>query len=362
MSSNETEIVTLSFSPVQLGALALLMILAFAGPIAMPFNLSAIAAEYNTSNTIAGLVAAAELLSISISSLLMTKYTSRVNVRLGLTVSLGAVAIANLATVFLASSPETLAPCRVIAGLAAGTAVAQVMFVAGRSNNPNATFGVINGSVGLMGMGLSIGLPIALGAFGLIGAYSIYLVCAAVALVLIGLLPRIPKIAPQAESADAAPRATPVPMIGWIALAGPLVAGFIGQGLSTVGRVGAILGVLAVAAYFLSSVEVPVAFYIAGPIFAALPLAIMPIILSALTILDPSARLVGAHPGFLTFAGAFAPFVGGWLSDLGGYSFTGVFAIGCILVGGGLMLGAARLADRMRANALSTASAPSPAQ
>jgi fucose permease len=74
----------------------------------------------------------------------------------------------------------------------------------------------------------------------------------------------------------------------------------------------------------------------------------MPIYLGALARLDPSGALTGAHPAFVLIGGAVAPFVGGALSDLGGFKVNGWFVVACVIVGAVLGYPALRQADNQR--------------
>jgi len=97
-----------------------------------------------------------------------------------------------------------------------------------------------------------------------------------------------------------------------------------------------------------ANADTPMEFFIAGPVFAMLPMAMMPIVLGVLARIDQSGRLTGSHPAFVLIGGAVAPFVGGAISDLGGFQVNGWFAVGCIVLGAALLVDAIRRSDRMR--------------
>jgi predicted MFS family arabinose efflux permease len=377
----------IDLKPPQLGALTSVMLLTFAAPVAMPFNIEAIARAFGASNTAAGGVATAELLAISISSLTAAQFAPRLDVRRTILAGLSLVLVANLATLWMPSM-ISLAVVRAFAGVGCGVVVSVVMSVAGRSREPEFTFGIINSAVGIMGMILSQVLPRSIGAYGLQGAYGVYVVGCLIALPLIRVFP-VP--APSRKLAGVGAADSGPGVAGWVALFGlglvflghaalilfvvrigiaiplsldtvgnvflvgaaftavaPLVAGFLGSRLTSTIPVGLILVSLMGCAYLLANAATPYLYYISAPLFAALPLAMMPIILGAFARVDPSGRLTGAHPAFVTLGGALAPSLGGMTSDLGGYPVTGWLTIGCIVAGAAMLLGTARRADQLR--------------
>ena len=95
-----------------------------------------------------------------------------------------------------------------------------------------------------------------------------------------------------------------------------------------------IVAILLVTGVSLSNLGTVPAFFIATPVFAALPTAVMPIMLGVLARFDPSGGLAASHPAFIMIAGAVAPFAGGFISDAsGGFAANGWFAAACIFVG-----------------------------
>ena len=257
------------------------------------------------------------------------------------------------------------------------------------------TFGVINASVGAMGIVIAYVLPRSLRlhehlpqiASELDGLYLTYAFMSLFAFVCLRTLPKVPPVV-AARSDAVVPT---IPRSGWLALLGmgliffghvtlalflvtigravpltpevigyvfmaggvvgivaPLIAGYVGGRYAATGPIFGILFVLAVFAVLLANADTPMKFYVAGPVFAMLPIAMMPIALGALARIDQSGRLTGSHPAFVLIGGAVAPFVGGAISDIGGFAASGWFAVGCISVGALLMLGAVRQSDRMR--------------
>ncbi len=382
----------LSLRPIGLGALSAVMVLGYAGGLAMPFNMQAIIGEFHVSQTVAGAVAAAELLAISFTSFFTARYADRIDVRKGIGAGVLLVLVANLATLMVPSI-ELLAVVRVIAGIGAGPAIALTMWLAGRSDNPRITFGVTNSAIGVMGMILSQAVPISMQQWGLDGAYGFYALCGLVALPLTVLVPSPPRARAPAVNADGeAAEVAPIPASGWIALIGlalillgngvlmmlifiigterhielgtirliffiasaamaigPLVAGVLGSKVSALMPIGIIVAALAVCAWLLGSREEPIFYIICGPLFAMLPILMLPIALAAFSLVDPSGRMAGTFPSFMTFAAAFAPFIGGSVKDhLGGYPAVGGLAVACIVVGGIMLARLAVEADRIR--------------
>lgn len=374
----------------QVAALSAVMMFAFAAPIGLPFNVEAIAAAFSTTNTVAGGVATAEMLVISISSLVTATVAPKINPRQTILVALGVLIPANLLSVW-ASDIVMLAATRALAGVGAGAIIALVMTIAGRSRGPTMTFGVINSGLGVGGMALSQLLPWSIGEVGLPGTYWVYLGAAVLALPVVAAIP-----APVGERTQFAHQASP-PSLGlgaWIALFGvafifmghtalmlfgvrigmavplplqsigtvflaastfaavaPLVAGYLGSRMPAAMPTVLILGTLVVLAYVFAGSSAPLSFYLSLPLFAALPLALAPIALSAFATVDPTGRMTGAYAAFVTLGAAIAPFLGGFTADLGGYALTGWFTVVCIVIGGSMLFRVARRADQIRREA-----------
>jgi len=272
-----------------------------------------------------------------------------------------------------------------------------VMGTAGRSSTPEYTFGAINSMVAVMGLFIAFVLPRALNLHQLLpdgvawsevdGLYIVYALCSLCALLFI---PGTPVPRPIIVAA-AAPIERPRLLIGWLGLVGlgivffghgtlglfivkigravpltpeaigyvfmvasifgiaaPLIAGYFGSRMPGLWPLTAILALLMTGAVGLAGADTPMQFYLMGPLFAVLPAAIMPIYLGALARLDSSGSLTGAHPAFVLIGGAVAPFVGGALSDVGGFSTNGWFVVGCVIVGAALGYPALRKADGQR--------------
>ena len=74
----------------------------------------------------------------------------------------------------------------------------------------------------------------------------------------------------------------------------------------------------------------------------------MPIFFGCLSRVDPTGSLAGSHAAFVLIGGATAPFAGGALSDLGGFTLNGWFVVGCVLMGAVLIYPVIRRADGLR--------------
>ncbi len=373
------------FTVTQSVALTAVLLLAFAASLGMAFNVDAVVLSFSATNFQAGLVATTELSGIAAGNLLLGRLASRLNPhRVYL---LGALAIAgfNLLSLFTGSVWELLA-LRAPAGFALGAVLSTVMATAARSATPELTFGVINSLVGVMGLALAFVLPRALHAHLLAnevspsfldwneldGLYAVYIVCALLALAFIRGTP-VPKPLPPADPATVSPskgvgwlalvglgvmffghgtlalflvrvgRAIPLEaeMIGYVLMTGalvgiacPLLAGWVGSRMAPGLPIAVIVAILLVTGVSLSNIGTVPAFFIATPLFAALPTAVMPIMLGVLSRFDPSGGLAASHPAFIMIAGAIAPFAGGFISDAsGGFAANGWFAAACIFVG-----------------------------
>lgn len=373
----------------KLFALAATLVIGSAVPFGMPYNVEAIAVAFATSNTNVGIVIMVELLTIAVTTLVAAQYTSKMNIRATLLICFGTIIAANAASIWAPGLP-TFGGFRVIAGVGTGIVTAIVMSVAGRSRNPAMTFGIITSGVGVMGMILAQVVPRAIAEYGLPGAYTVYIAFGVLGLPLILFFPR-PAAATDASGAAAGAPPCTAGLKGWAGLVGlgfiflghgalvaflmrigisieispamignvffggavfaviaPLISGYLGSKLPSVFPVSLILTVLVIGAFLLGNADTPIEFYLFGPLFGALPLAMMPMILAAIARVDASGKLTGAHPAFLTFGGAIAPLFGGITSDYGGYPATALFTIACLVLGSALLAGLGRQADRLR--------------
>ncbi len=379
----------------QLISLTGVLLLAFAASIGMPFNIDAIALSFDASNTMAGMVASTEMAAIAAGNLTFARLAARLPARAVYLVGVVVVVTLNLASTI---APDTtwLLLCRAPAGFALGAVVATVMTTAGRSHKPELTFGVINSMVGVMGMFMAFTLPRALGLHEHLpsittwsevdGLYLVYALCSLCALAFIRTTPQTEPIHIAEETVE-----KPSLMIGWLGLIGlgviffghgtlglfivkigravpleaevigyvfmagslagialPLISGYIGERMNALVPISTILVILLLSALLLATASSPLQFFIAAPVFAMLPIAIMPIFLGCLSRFDPTGSLAGSHAAFVLIGGAVAPFVGGALSDLGGFTLSGWFVVGCTLTGAGLIYPVIRKSDGIR--------------
>ncbi len=384
----------IDISGFKLVALTAMMLLSFSAAIGMAFNITAIVGSFTVSNTAAGLVATIEMTGVAAGSLLFSQIAPRFDPHRIYIAAIGSIIGLTLLTIW-APSIEFLYVLRGVNGFCAGAVIATVMSTAGRSTAPEATFGVINSAVGVMGMVLSIVLPQALklgaldGLSSVDGLYVVYMLLAVAAIGFIRYVPVAPQMAGQAQSNTPAP---PLPLMGWAALVGlgmiffghgtlvmfivsvgteqvglspeivglvfmfgsvfgivaPLAAGYIGTHYKAVLPTAAIIVAMILLGILLSQATSPIAFYIAGPFFAMMPIAMMPIALGAIARIDTSGRLAGAHPAFVTLGAALAPLVGGAISSTGDYAANGWAVAVCGVIGGALLFTAIRAADNLR--------------
>lgn len=380
----------------QLFSLTGVLLLAFTASLGMPFNIDAIALSFGVTNTTAGLVASVEMAFIAAGNLTFARLATRLSAQHIYIAGVIAVVSLNLLSI-IAPTTDWLLLCRAPAGFALGAVVATVMTTAGRSHKPESTFGIINSMVGVMGIFIAFVLPRALELHLVLpnvtdwsevdGLYLVYALCSTLAFLFI---PGTPHTEPVQLTDDTEDR--PKLMIGWLGLVGlgiiffghgtlalfivkigrtislspeeigyvfmagslvgvglPLLAGYIGTRMNALAPVAVILLVVIVSAILLAAADTPIKFFLFAPLFAILPVAIMPIFLGCLSRVDPTGSLAGSHAAFVLIGGATAPFAGGALSDLGGFTLNGWFVVGCVLTGAALIYPVIRRADSLRA-------------
>ncbi len=379
------------FSVWQLTALTAVLLLAFAASLGMAFNVDAITRAYDATNSSAGLVASAELGAIAIGVLTFARFSNRWPTQRIYVTGISLILVGNLVSM-LASDVFSLLLIRIPTGLALGAVSATIMATAARSSEPETTFGVINSAVGAMGMFMAYVLPRAMnwnvdlnalsGSSGwtydeLDGLYIVYLACGLLAFAFVRGVPSVHDDGKQSAVTRQSPG-----RIGWIALgalgfmffghgslgiflvrvgrelglsgatigyvfmagavvgiAAPLLAGYIGARMRPMVPMVVIVCALLVACFTVASTTTVWPFYIAAPLFGALPTALLPILLGVLSRFDASGTLAGAHAAFVLVGGAVAPFAGGYVRDLGdNYLLNGYFACACIAIGFVFML------------------------
>ncbi|MBT4162603.1 MAG: MFS transporter [Gammaproteobacteria bacterium] len=387
--------VQIQLTPLQLASLIGVNLLAFAASLGMAFNIDAIVLSFDSTNTVAGLVASVELAAIAAGNLTFAKLATRMSAQRTFFVGIVIIVCLNLASVMVPST-DWLIACRAPAGFALGAVVATVMTTAGRSHKPEITFGILNSMVGVMGIFIAFVLPRALHFHEVLpsvtdfsevdGLYLVYAACSFCALFFIMTTPKTEPVADFDGTGE-----KPSLLVGWIGLVGlgviffghgtlglfivkvgrsiplsaevigyvfmvgsvfgiilPLATGFIGSRMNAMAPIGVILAIIIVSALALANANSPIEFFIAGPVYALLPIAIMPIFLGCLSRVDPTGSLAGAHAAFILIGSAIAPFAGGALADLGGFSLSGWFVVICVIVGAALAFPVVRRADLIR--------------
>ncbi len=380
----------------QLAGLTGVLLLGFAASLGMAFNIDAIVDSFKASNTDAGLVASAEMAAIAAGNLSFARLATRLPAKPIFFFSILAIVSLNLASI-MATSITELILCRAPAGFALGAVVATVMTTAGRSHKPESTFGVINSMVGVMGIFIAYVLPRALNLHTLTpadmnfssvdGLYLVYALCSICAILFIWLTPITEPIEAANQSGEnkllvgwlglvglgivffghgtlalfivKIGREIPLEpeVIGYVFMAGsvvgiilPLVSGYIGTRMKALLPIMTVMTVIAVSAVLLSTADTPKAFFVLAPIYAMLPVGMMPIFLGCLSRIDPSGSLAGSHAAFVLIGGAIAPFAGGALSDLGGFAYNGWFVVACVIIGGALTIPVILRADASRSD------------
>lgn len=372
------------FTTGQLLSLTAVLLLAFAAALGMAFNIDAIAMAYQATNAEAGLVASAEMGAIATGVLSFARFAGRWPTRRIYIVAITCILAGNIVSMF-APDLMTLLVIRIPTGLALGAVSATSMAAASKSATPEATFGVINAAVGAMGMVIAYVLPRAInwgeplsvlsgGTFRfdqLDGLYVVYIVCGFAAYLFVRGVPSVH----QDSSGPVVERVAPG-AFGWVVLAAvgfmffghgslgiflvraarelglsgetigyvfmagavfgivvPLAAGYIGARMRPLLPLTVIIVVLLIACFTVATTTTPLTFYLAVPLFGALPMAFLPILLGVLSRYDQSGTLAGAHAAFVLMGGAIAPFAGGWVRDQAeNYALNGYFACGCILI------------------------------
>jgi MFS family permease len=352
----------------------------------MAFNIEAVAKRFGGSNAAYGLLATVELLSIAAGTLAGSRLAGRLGPR---TLALGAMTLAVVAntTGAFTTSIDQLMAVRVAAGLGSGSVIAVVMFLAGRSDRPNVLFGALNSSVGVLGILLSLALPRLVGAYDITGAYGLYVVLGLLSLGFMATLAG--RVAPvEGQAAPTMPSlglaqwlpllglgviflghsalaifivrigvgtGVPITILGYIFVAIsalsvvlPIISGVYGVRLPAALVVGVLLAVLAVAANVMANAHSLPMFVVGCALYATLPTAMMPVLLTAFAVQDPSGRLTGANSAFVTVGAAVAPLISGRLIDLGGYPLVAMLSTGCFVIGALLLARTVMGADRTR--------------
>lgn len=362
------------------GAIRLAAILdaAMAAAIGMPFNVEAVASRFGGSNGDYGTLAAIELLAVAAGSLAGARLAA-CGPR---PIALGAMLLVLLANIVatMAGSIGALMAIRLAAGLGGGVVIAVVMFAAGRSDRPHIVFGILNSSVGVLGIVISFALSRLVAAHDILGAYGTYAALALLSLPAIATL-SVGRSTGETESVAGGPlglwRWVPLLGIGivflghsalavfivrigvgtgvamatlgyvFVAISGlsvllPMISAVYGVRMAPLPLVAGLLGLLAVAANVMANAGDLAVFALGCTVYAVLPTAMMPVVLTTFARRDPSGRLTGTHPAFVTFGGAVAPLISGRIVDLGGYGAVAWMSSLCFLLGGTLLAGTLR--------------------
>ena len=394
----------IEFTSWQVVALTAVLLLAFAANIGMPYNIDAIALSFDITNTRAGLVASLEMAAIACGNLLLARLAGKLNPHRVYFLGASGIVAFNTLSLFTNNVTELLL-LRVPAGFALGAVAATIMATAARSTKPEMTFGIINSMVGVLGMALGFLMPRALAMHlfanehpalswthwnEMDGLFVVYILFSLGALLFIRYTP-VPAPAPPTaqDQADAKPigigwlalfglgvifhghgnlgiflvilgreASLEVEVVGYVLMAGagigiglPLLTGYIGSRIKPLAPMLVLIALMTLGALILANIDRSLAFILAAPLFAVLPMALMPIMLGVLARLDPSGALAGSHPAFVLVAGAAAPFVGGAISDAsGGFAATGWFAAACFWLGFSLCWPVLRQAQRPAAS------------
>lgn len=366
--------------------LCIIMVGGMAASIGMAFNIEAIAKRFGGSNAAYGTLATIELLSIAAGTLLGSRLAGVIGARMLAFAGMGLAVAANAVSI-LAPSIDVLMAVRALAGLGSGSVIAVVMFMAGRSDRPNVLFGALNSSVGVLGILLSTTLPGLVANWNITGAYGLYAVLAALALLFIPSLPG--KAAPVAGAPGA--KAPSLGLMQWLPLVGlgvvflghsalaifivrigvgtgtplatltyvfvgisalsvvlPMLSGIYGVRLPAVMFAGVVLALLAISANIMANAHDLTTFIVGCGLYAVLPTALMPVVLTAFARFDPSGRMAAANPAFITVGGAVAPFISGRVIDIGGYPLVAWMSTGCFMFGAVLLASTLLAADRLR--------------
>ena len=360
---------------------------AIAASIGMAFNIEAVAKRFGGSNAAYGTLATVELLSIAAGTLAGSRLAGRLGPRMVAFAGMALAVAANLGGILTASIDQLMA-VRVLAGLGSGSVVAVVMFRAGRSDRPNVLFGALNSSVGVLGILLSVALPRLVGAYDITGAYGLY---AALAVLALGFILTLPGKAAPVAGEPGQPKAPSLGMEQWLPLLGlgiiflghsalaifivrigvgtgvpmttlgyvfiaisalsvvlPVLSGLYGVKVPAALFAGVVLAMLAVAANIMANAHDLPMFIVGCALYATLPTAMMPVVLTAFARHDPSGRLAAANPAFVTVGGAVAPIISGRVIDIGGYPLVAWMSTGCFLFGAVLLASTLLAADRAR--------------
>lgn len=405
--NDDTAVRPIDLTPRELAGLIAVMVLAFAAPMTMAFNIGAIITTFGALKAEAGLVATVEGISLSLATIAASRMIAHYSARWLAMIGLALVVSANGLTL-IAPDVTVMTVIRAFGGSGTGIVIACVMATAARTSNPEMTFGWINGSVGAFVSVLALAAPWAIAQGGLGGAYGLYMALALSAFLFISFVPNqkapssplSPPSAPAREPAASSPTNTAAgwgdfsnlkDKVGWIALVGagllffshagllaflarigaeisislqsvgfimfvgglltivgPITAGVVGARFGSTLPAIVVITLICLAVLLLTAGGSSVTFYLSVPLLMVLPAIMLPSFLGGLVALDPSGRLAGAHPGFLTMGGAIGPVVVGAVADATGFMTAGWFVAALCVTALALMIPATLQADKVR--------------
>ena len=350
----------------------------------MPLIIGALVADAGFTEAQAGLILSAQFAAIAISSLAIATRVDRWNRRLLCAVGIGLVLVGNGLSM-IADSFTFFLVVRFITGLGEGTGFATVSGTAAGARDPQRLFALIGLTTGFYSAAILLSGGFLIENFGTTGIFGL---AGLIALVLFPAAIWFPAHAPAAAvSEDPAEKSAVIGMLGILGLFGYAVFAFghstiwayvnsiggsIGLSIAFIGTVLAVGAAVAPVGSGLAHVvgtrfgiTTPTAislFSIAGcmlvlgqaqgtiPFVAAiiakaiLLLFLLPYVMGALSVLDPSGRLAAASPAFFTVGIAFGPGTGGMIISQG-FAVLAWASFGIILVGGALICLVSRLAD-----------------
>ena len=367
----------------QIGLIGLLLS-AFSAPFTMAFLIGAVADEFvNSTRGEIGTIATLELFSISLVSIIISRNTHRINKRLVFIFAAIIVAIGHTLTIY-ASDLNMVFLSRIIAGIGSGAIVATIMATIARAQNAQMTFALLNSGVGAAGVLLSLVVPRIIASSGMDGAYFVHLIFSLLAFLFILIIPFS-----ESSSQEDTVKGQYKGKAGWIAMfgvafaflahgglltfgerigaglsistismgnafaiggvltiIGPLIAGFIGARFGSMKPSIFFLVLMIIGAFFVANAWNPAIFFVVIPIFGLLPIMWTPFFLGGMANLDSTGRLAAAHPAFVTMGGAIGPMVMGYISDYGGFSLVGWFAMAMILISIPMVISGTKVADQ----------------
>tara|TARA_S200000501_G_scaffold160964_1_gene151771 strand:- start:488 stop:1645 length:1158 start_codon:yes stop_codon:yes gene_type:complete len=354
----------------QIGLIGLLLC-AFSAPLIMPLNIIAISERFiDATNGQIGAIATFETLSISISSIILSRIVNSLDRKKIFLVASILVILGNILTIF-SPSLGFLIFSRIIAGIGSGAIVATVVATIARGSNAQMTFALLNSGVGVMGILLPFCLPIIIASNGMNGAYSFHLFISLFTFLFISFITLVSNSEDNQNSTSSykgyagwssmigtsliflghagifafsarigASLGITVVQVGYVFMAGglltifgPLLAGFIGQRFGSLFPCLFLIAVLLVTGIILANVTSALVFFIVVPLCGMIPMILTPFFLGGMAKLDPTGSLAAAHPAFSTMGGAAGPVIMGYTIDMAGFTSIGWVLIIVVIIG-----------------------------